>query len=112
VLVPLDAAQPERLPAVRPQFVVAGHPDQLGESLPEGAERPLDVGRELPDVAGDDEPVGGGRRAEPGYEIPVLAESDMQVADREQPRLCPLDVTLPLDWWAAWQPCQLSSTRP
>ncbi len=58
VLVPLDAAQPERLPAVRPQFVVAGNPDHLGEPLPERAERPLDVGRELPDVAGDDEPVG------------------------------------------------------
>jgi D-alanyl-D-alanine carboxypeptidase len=97
VLVALDTAQPQRLTMMRPQLVVAGYPDDLGEPVAQRAEHPLDVGRELADVSGQDQPIRCRPRADRGGDLPVLTEADMQVARREQPRTCRFDVWLPPD---------------
>src|SRR5260370_950371 len=72
VLIPVDAAQRERLARVSPQFMIARCPEDLGESLAEHAERPLDVGREFSYISSNDQPVIVSLRAQAGYQLPVL----------------------------------------
>ncbi len=84
VLVARDAAQGDRVLGMRPQFVVAGGPDDPAEAVREGAEGPADVGDGLRDVAGDQEPVVVGAGPHLLDQRPVLRVSDVQVADGPQ----------------------------
>ena len=85
--VALLTAKLDRVGAVRPQVVVTRHPDDLGEALAEGAQRPLDVRQPLPHVARHQQPVRRRPRPQALHQLPVLRIGHMQVADREQARL-------------------------
>ncbi len=63
MLIARHAAQLYRVVLRRPQLVIAGHPDHLGEPAAEQGERPADVGDALTDVAGDQQPVVVGLRS-------------------------------------------------
>ena len=70
-----------------PQFVVARHPDDLGEPLAQQVQRPADLVGALGDVARDDQPVVRRRRMQRLGDRLVAGVTGVQVADR--PRVSP-----------------------
>ena len=84
VVVAGPAEHLHRILAGGPQFVVARHPDDLGEPAAQQVQRPPDVVGAFGDVTGDDQPVVSGGRVQRLGDRLVAGVPGMQVADRPE----------------------------
>lgn len=79
------AAQVVPVIAVRPQLVVARHPQHAGEPVAEQHQRPVDVRQAFGDVAGHDQPVVRVGRPDALEDLAVVTVADVQVTHGVEP---------------------------